>query len=198
MKNLMKLTRILFALGSLGAMSVAAHAGPPGPPQLPQPKIVVIDRQAILVRSAAGQSIMNQARAMDAQLQNDLKAEANSLRSQYQQMQQQSAILSSELKQKKMRDLESQRSSLEQKAQQRQGLIQGGVMQARQQIGDALGPILKGIMAERGANMLLDRGAVVFSTVDVDVTAIAIQRLNQKLATVKVVPTPLPPGVQPQ
>jgi Skp family chaperone for outer membrane proteins len=191
-----KLGRLLLAVGTLIAVSVAAEAG--SPPQPPQPKILVIDRQAIVVRSAAGQSIINQARALDLQMQNQLKSQANSLRSQYAQMQQQSAILSSELKAKKMRDLEAQRAALEQKVQQSQSLIQGGVLQARQQIGDALGPILKGIMASRGANMLLDRGAVVFSTVDIDITAIAIQQLNQKLPNVKVTPTPLPPGVQPQ
>lgn len=192
----MKLGRALLAVGTVIAVSVAVEAGPPPPP--PQPKILVIDRQAIVVRSAAGQSIINQARALDLQMQNQLKSQANSLRSQYAQMQQQSAILSSELKTKKMRDLEAQRSALEQKVQQSQSLIQGGVLQARQQIGDALGPILKAIMASRGANILLDRGAVVFSTVDIDITAIAIQQLNQKLPTVKVTPTPLPPGVQPQ
>ena len=63
---------------------------------------------------------------------------------------------------------------------------------------NALGPILKGIMLERGANMLLDRNAVILSTVDVDVTQTAIQRLNQKMPTVKVNLTPLPPGVRMQ
>jgi len=53
-------------------------------------------------------------------------------------------------------------------------------------------------MAERGANMLIDRNAVVMSTVDIDVTQTAIQRLNQKLPQVKVNLTPLPPGMQPQ
>ena len=49
-------------------------------------------------------------------------------------------------------------------------------------------------MAERGANLLLDRNAVVLGTVDVDITGVAIARLNQKLPAVKVVLTPLPPG----
>jgi hypothetical protein len=49
-------------------------------------------------------------------------------------------------------------------------------------------------MTERGANLLLDRNAVVLGTVDVDVTGVAIARLNQKLPAVKVVLAPLPPG----
>lgn len=50
----------------------------------------------------------------------------------------------------------------------------------------ALGPILQGIMAERGANLLLDRGAIVMGTGDFDVTRLAVQRLDQKMSTVKV------------
>jgi hypothetical protein len=70
--------------------------------------------------------------------------------------------------------------------QNRQSQIQGGVMQARQQIEQALGPILQGIMQERQANLMLDRAAVVLGTVDIDVTKVAVQRLDQKLPTVKV------------
>ena len=71
-------------------------------------------------------------------------------------------------------------------------------VQARQSVEQALGPILQGIMVERGANMLVDRNAVVLSTVDVDITATAIQRLNQKMPNIKVNLQPLPPGVSPQ
>ncbi len=41
-------------------------------------------------------------------------------------------------------------------------------------------------MAERGANLLFDRSVVVLGTIDVDVTALAIDRLNKKLDKVKV------------
>lgn len=196
MKNAHWFVRVAVA-ASLVSVLGSAHAAAP-PPGIPQPKILVIDRQAILLRSSAGQAILQQARNYSQQAENELKGQASALRAQGQQLQQQLAILSADVKAKKMRDFEAQRASLEQKAQQKQGLIQGGVFQARQQLGDALGPILKGIMTERGANMLLDRNAVIFSTVDIDVTQIAIQRLNQKLSNVKVNLVPLPAGVQPQ
>jgi hypothetical protein len=95
-----------------------------------------------------------------------------------------------------MRDLENRGKSVQQAAQQKLNTIKGGVLQAQEQIGNALKPVLQGIMMERGANMLMDRNAIVFSTVDIDVTQLAIQRLNQKLSTVKFTPAPLPPGMQ--
>jgi hypothetical protein len=41
-------------------------------------------------------------------------------------------------------------------------------------------------MAERGANLLLDRQDVVLAMVDIDVTKLTIARLDQKLPMVKV------------
>ncbi len=78
--------------------------------------------------------------------------------------------------------------------QKKQNLIQGGFIKARGQVEQALGPILQGIMTERGANLLLDRNAVVLGTVDVDITGLAVQRLNQKMPTVKVELVAPPPG----
>jgi Skp family chaperone for outer membrane proteins len=184
------LTATAFAPAVLGANAPA--------PGIPQPKILVIDRAAILRGSAVGQSIVKQVQGYTLQAENDLKGQGQALRAQGQALQQQIAILAPDVKAKKIAAFEAQQQALQAKAQQKQSLIQGGFLQARQQVEAALGPILQGIMAERGANMLIDRNAVVMSTVDVDVTQTAIQRLNQKLPQVKVNLTPLPPGVQPQ
>ena len=184
--------------GAIGYSQVAFAAAPPAPAAVPQPKILVIDRKAILERSAVGQSIAQQVQGLSAQAQGQLKNEANTLRAQGQQLQQQIAILAADVKAKKVRDLEAQQAAFQQKVQAKQALIQGGILQAQTQMENALGPILKGIMLERGANMLLDRNAVILSTVDVDVTQTAIQRLNQKMPTVKVNLAPLPPGVRMQ
>jgi outer membrane protein len=126
-----------------------------------------------------------------------LKGREAALRSEGQALQQQLAILSPSVKAAKIKAFEVKQTALQQDVQKQQGLIQGGVLKARQQVEQALGPILQAIMTERGANLLLDRNAVVLGTVDVDITSVAITRLNQKMPAVKVVPTPLPPGVAP-
>jgi len=181
---------------AIGLPYPAMAAGPSAPASqpVPQPKILVIDRTAILERSAVGQSIAQHAQTYWQQAQAQLRNEASGLKAQGQQLQQQLAILAADVKAKKVRDFEAQQGAF----QQKQSLIQGGVLQAQTQMENALGPILKGIMLERGANMLLDRNAVIYSTVDVDVTQTAIQRLNQKMPAVKLSLTPLPPGVRMQ
>jgi hypothetical protein len=60
---------------------------------------------------------------------------------------------------------------------------------------EALGPILQGIMQERQATVLLDRGSVLIAPPGLDVTGLVVQRLDTKMSTVKVDLAPLPPGL---
>jgi outer membrane protein len=198
MKNVSRIVRTLAVAVSLLAAPQLSLAAPPAPPAkpvgTPNPKILVIDRAAILRGSVVGQNIMKQVQTLTASAENMLKGQDAALRKEGAALQQQLAILSASVKAAKIKAFQAKQAALQQNVQTQQGLIQGGVLKARQQVEQALGPILQGIMTERGANLLLDRNAVVLGTVDVDVTAVAIGRLNQKLPAVKVVLTPLPPG----
>ena len=69
-----------------------------------------------------------------------------------QTLQQQVAILAPDVRAQKIRAFQAKEAAFKQKVEARQSLIQGGVMKARQQVEAALGPILQGIMQERGAN----------------------------------------------
>jgi len=160
----------------------------------PAPKILVIDRAAILRNSKVGKDIVRQVSAFTQSAEHDFKGESDELRQEGQQLQQQVAILAPDVKAKKIQAFEAKQQAFQQKVEDRQGKIQGGVLKARQQVEQALGPILQGIMTERGANLLLDRNAVVLGTVDVDITNAAIQRLDQKMPSVKVTLTDPPPG----
>jgi outer membrane protein len=164
----------------------------------PAPKIVVIDRSAVMRASKVGQDIVRQINAYTDQAEKDLRGQGAALQRDGAAFQQQAAILSNELKNRKLKELQARRAGLQAEAQKKQNLIQGGFIKARQQVEQALGPVLQGIMAERGANLLLDRNSVVLGTVDVDITGLAVQRLNQKMPTLKVELVPPPPGMQQQ
>ncbi|MBN9572107.1 MAG: OmpH family outer membrane protein, partial [Alphaproteobacteria bacterium] len=126
----------------------------------------------------------------------EFKGQGDSLRKQGESLQQQIAILAPDVKAKRIADFEGKQRALQSKVQQRQELIQGGVIKAREQVEKALGPIIQGIMQERGGNILLDRSAVVFATGDIDITRLAVQRLDQKMTKVKVELTAPPAGAQ--
>jgi len=198
MTNLSRTARALVAASVLTLVAPAYAAGPPPAAGTPNPKILVIDRAAILRGSVVGQNIMKQVQALTVAAEQGLKARDVALRSEGQALQQQLAILAPAVKAAKIKAFEAKQAALQADVQKQQGLIQGGVLKARQQVEQALGPILQALMQERGANLLLDRNAVVLGTVNVDITKDAIARLNQKLPTVKVELTALPPGVAPQ
>jgi Skp family chaperone for outer membrane proteins len=190
------MTSILGLVALAANLALASGAQAAG---TPTPKILVIDRTMILRSSKAGQEIVRQVNAYTQQAENDLKAQGASLRSQGEALKQQLAILSADVKKRKVAEFESKQAGLQQLAQKKQSLIQGGFYKARQDVERALGPVLQGIMVERGANLLLDRQAVVMGTDSgLDVTALAVQRLDQKMPTVKVELVPPPPGMQQQ
>ena len=184
----------------------AASAAPPGAPKppppgaggVPAPKILVIDRNAILRASKVGQDIVRQVTAYTRSAESEFRAQGNALQTEGRALQQQVAILAPDVKAKKIRDFQGKQAAFQRKVEARQGLIQGGVFKARQQVEGALGPILQGIMQERGANLLFDRSAVLYSTLNIDITGVAIQRLDQKMPSTKVQLTALPAGLQAQ
>jgi outer membrane protein len=197
MSNSTKLARTAAAVGILaaatlwaGTVSAAPPAQPPKPAgasaAAPAPRILVINRAAILSNSKVGADIVRQVQGYTAAAETEFKNEGAGLRKDQQALQQQVAILAPDVKAKKIKDFQSRAIAFQAKVQQRQAMIQYGVFKARQQVEQALGPVLQGIMAERGANLLLDRQAIVLGTVDVDISQAAIQRLDQKMPTIKV------------
>jgi outer membrane protein len=200
MRNTARIVRLAAASFVFALVSQAALAGPPAPPPLPTPKILIVDRAEVLRRSAVGQSIMKQVQALATNAENSLKGRDAALRTEGQQLQQQLAILSPAVKAAKIKAFEAKQAALQRDVQNQQSLIQGGLMVAREQALRTLGPILQKIVVERGANLLIDRNAVVVSAAGYDITDIAVARLNQALPTVTVKPTPMPtqPGAPAQ
>lgn len=174
-----------FALAASVFVTPAA-AQPKPAAGTPVPKILVINREAILRLSKVGQDIVKQVNGYTQAAEKEFKGQGEQLRKDGAALQQQLAILAPDVKAKKIADFENRQRALQAKVETRQQQIQGGVLQARQKIETALGPIVQGIMQERGATLLLDRGAIVWGTGDIDITRTAIQRLDQKMSSVKV------------
>jgi Skp family chaperone for outer membrane proteins len=161
------------------------------------PRIIVIDRQFILQRSQAGQEMLAQAQNLSKQAETQFKAEEGQLAAEAGQLQQQLAIMAPDVRDQKERDFTNKQQAFQARVAQRQAEIQAGFNKAAHVVEVALEPILKTLMGERGANMVFDRGSVILSTVDVDVTPVAVQRLDKTLPHVKVELTAVPAGTVP-
>jgi outer membrane protein len=169
----------------------AAQSGPPAP------RIIVIDRNFILQRSTAGQDMVNQVQTLSKQAETEFKNQETQLTTEATQLQQQLAILAPDAREQKEKEFTNKQQAFQTKVSQRQAEIQAGFNKAAHQLEVALEPILKTIMVERGANMVVDRSAVILSTVDIDVTPVAVQRLDKALPHVKVELTAAPAGAAP-
>jgi outer membrane protein len=156
------------------------------------PRIVVIDRNFILQRSSAGQEMITQSQALSKAAETEFKAQEVALQTEAGQLQQQLAIMAPDVRDQKEKDFTTKQQAFQQRVQQRQAEIQAGFNKAARSLEVALEPILKTIMMERGANMVLDRTSVILSSVDIDVTPVAVQRLDKALPHVKVELTAAP------
>jgi outer membrane protein len=179
------MTRTLLALAFAGFASTALIT--PALADPPQPKIVVIDRAAIMQFSKVGQDVAKQIQAAAAQAKADLSAQGRAIQTEGRALQQQVAILAPDVKAKRVAAFQAKEQSLQGAAQRKDDQLKGAFAQARQAMEQTLGPILQQLVKERGANLVIDKQAVVFATTaGFDITGEAIKRLDQKLPGYKV------------
>jgi Skp family chaperone for outer membrane proteins len=180
--------KTLLAIIFLAAASAPALAANP-PPPMPQ-RILLIDRQAILRFSKVGQDVAHQVETYGNQAKGEIAGQQKALQAEAQQLQQQIAILAADAKAKKVQAFEAKQAGLQAAAQKKEQSIQGGFLVAQQTIAKTLEPILQSLMQQRGANMILDKNALVYASPDAvkafDITQPAIEQLNQKLPALKV------------
>ncbi|HEX2761498.1 MAG TPA: OmpH family outer membrane protein [Rhizomicrobium sp.] len=182
-----------FALAGLGILATPALAA-----SAPAPKIVVIDKAAIMQFSKVGQDIARQMQSLANQAKSDLTAQGRALQNEGRTLQQQVAILAPDLKAKRVAAFEAKQKSLQGAAQKKDEQLKAGFFQARQAMEQALGPIVQEVVKQRGANIVVDKQAVVFATANgFDITQDVIAQLDAKMPTYKVnLNAPPPPQQQ--
>ena len=179
------MTRTVLSLAFAG-LAVALFAAP-ALADPPQPKIVVIDRAAILRFSKVGQDIAKQMQTYANQAKNDLAAQGKALQAEGRNLQQQVAILAPDVKQKRLDAFRAKEEALQGAAQRKDEQLKAALAQGQQAMEAQLGPILQQLVKERGANLVLDKQAVVFANqTGFDITGDAINRLNQKMPAFKI------------
>jgi Skp family chaperone for outer membrane proteins len=188
-----------FAFGSVTALAqpapapakpaaAPAAAKPAATGRAPAAVILFLDRATVLRQSNVGKNMYAQVEALAKKMEADFAPENKKLQADVQQLQKEAGVLSPEVRNQKVKDLETRRQAFQKKVQDRQAAIQAGLANSRTTVEKALGPILEKIMNERSANLLLDRGLVVLGATDLDVTATVIARLNTALPKVTVTP----------
>jgi len=163
------------------AASGAALAAPPAP------KIVVLDRAALLQFSKAGQDIAKQLQALGNQTRANFEAQQKSLAAEGEKLRQEVAILGGEARKQREDAFNAKVRNAQAAAERRQVQLQQAAAQAQAAVAKALEPIIDEIVKARGANMVVDKSAVIFANNNAfDITPDAIARLDARLPSVKV------------
>ena len=160
--------------------------------------VVVIDQRKIMRDSAAGKDIQAKLQSIGTQMANELKptedslgAEGTALQSRTATMTQQAILADAALK-SQVEEFYRKTGEFDQLRQRR---AQELSLTERKAWGDfftALQPILQVVVTEKNAQLMVDRSNAVYATLDIDVTALVISRLDQATPTVTVTRQTLP------
>lgn len=156
------------------------------------PSIAVFNEERVLRESAAGQHIATRIQAIAAEIDAELTAMGQPIQQETERLNAETASMTPQAIQGRP-DLMQRIEALNQSAQQfeltrrarQQELVQTE-RQAMAPVYQALQPILQAVVEERGIDILIDRGNLVFASPDVDISGAVIERLNQQLPTVNV------------
>lgn len=162
----------------------AASEGPvpeaKGP--VPDPVMLVVDKGAILQASKAGQDIGRQVQSYAMGVRSQLEPQAKALRAEQDALKAQIANLSPDERQRRIAAYDAKEEAFQRTTQVKEAAIKQAVSAAQKQLSAKMGPILKQIMSERHANLIVDKQAVMFATdPSLDVSAEAVKRLDQVL-----------------
>ncbi|MBI3676886.1 MAG: OmpH family outer membrane protein [Proteobacteria bacterium] len=152
----------------------------------PEPsRILCLNRNDILLNSRAGKFMLDQVKVLTAEAEAEFKVRSD-------QFTQEAKKLNSEPDhadpqvQSEIDDYNRRTDAFQRDVSQRQTEIDNGVAAARSRVEQVLAPIVTKIMRDHGANILVDRNAVVIGMSDIDITAEAIEALDVVLPAPRV------------
>lgn len=183
MKTIFKAAALAaLALGTTTALPTTAFAQAAAA----QSAIIVVDMDRVGTDSAAGKSGQTQLKAKVDSLQARGKSLAEQLRSEEETLlkARQANTMAPEAFQAKVKDLQTKQNNARTELGNRENELQRSQAAVRQQIFNAVGPIIQAVMRERGASIVLTRDAALAVAPTLDVTAEVIRRLDAALPRV--------------
>jgi len=160
---------------------------------LAQSTVLVINQQRAIVESDVGKHVSRQVISISKQMDAEMKAqmapirgERDKLMVELQNMSVEALKSRPDLQQRaKVYQESSQKAELEIKYKQSE--LQITEQKALQKISVKLETILKAVIDERNADILVDRSMVIYTNAESDITDEVISRLNAQMQTVPVV-----------
>ena len=182
------------ALGVAAIIAMASTAAA-------QSKVLVVDRQRVVVESEVGKHVARQVEAISNTMTTELKTSASPMKSTSESLnaqlkgktaeEQKAAINSRPDLQKQYVELLTTEQKVKQEAQVKQVEMQLTEQKAAVQIATKMQEVIEAIAKERSADVVLDSSNVIYGT-PVDITDAVITRLNATLTRISVTRERLP------
>lgn len=165
--------------------ALAAFAAPSLAQDAPVARIILVDYERVNRESEVGQNVQAQMQSFRIDLERRRRELQETLQNQALELQNraQSNLVSQEVLQQQAAQLQRQESVSQQELQDlaNQGAL--ALRQANEDIRRQLRPIVKDIMDNRKANIVLDKNFVTQNTGGMDVTTQVIERLNAAISS---------------
>ena len=183
----MKLRRsLLAAMVAAGAAAAGLPAHAADQPPVQPVVVLVVDMQRVLQESKAGKTIQSQMQQQVSTYQKSLAKQDQDLAATQQDLQRQQSILAQDAFALKVKEFEQRVNDASKRAQEAQQTLSDSRNEAVGKVDTAMLQVIDGLAKERGANLILNRGAVVMFDVRMDVSDEVIKRLDEKLPAVTV------------
>jgi Skp family chaperone for outer membrane proteins len=171
----------LSAAFALTPVSAQTAAGPP-----PAPVIVMVDMQQLVYNSKAGKGVQGQ---MDKQRQafsKEVAQQEDELQKARAELERQRTTLAPDQFEAKGRQFQQRLQELDRTVQAKQKAWQATYSEAMNKVEEGALQVVAEIAAEHQANLVIQKAAVIFGKDGFDITADAMQRLDQRLPAVAV------------
>lgn len=194
--------KIIFKLAASAALMLGTATALPtvalAQAAAPQSAIIIVDMDRVGAESAAGKSGASQLKTKADSVQARAKALADQLRGEEETLvkARQANSMAPEAFQAKVKDLQTKQNNARTELGNREQEFTRSQTYVRQQIFNAVGPIIQTVMRERGAQVVLARDAALAVNPALDVTAEVIRRLDAALPRVNVNPPAQAPATK--
>lgn len=153
---------------------------------LPPAVIAVIDSRMVRFNSSAGKDIQNQMDAIRTKFQGEIAKQEKILKEEEATLKSQRSILPKESYDAKVKDFQNKVLTVQREVQIKNKQLEIAMANANNQLQRELKPILKKILKDHKATMIMDTNLVIEKTPGLDVTTKVIEALDEVLPTIKV------------
>jgi Skp family chaperone for outer membrane proteins len=176
--------RVRIGLAAWMVLTSALAVVPAEAQEIAPPVIIIVDVQQILRDSLVAKNVQAEMTRRTDRYTKEVSDQENALRQTQDELERQRTVLSVDAFNAKMRDFQERYDALDHGVQATRQALQQAFNDAMTKVENAALQIISDIAAERKANLVVTKAAVLFTAPGLDITQEVIRRLDEKMPDV--------------